>query len=120
MNLLSDLDQAINILNRCEGTPEIQKAQMNFVVNLVTILELFSKAVLRDSTGDRSLDCDSLPLSIILPVVGTKEEKYLISKMVQLRNEIVHEGKSTSLTDEEVDSLCAIVEKIITKRHVHL
>lgn len=120
MNFLTELAEATDILIRCEKFSESQKARMNFIINLVTILEVFSKKVILNSMSERSLDFDSFPLSLILQVANSAEEKRTIFKMVQIRNEIVHEGKTTTLADNDINTFRAVVKQIISQQNRNL
>lgn len=114
MNLLNDLKQAEQVLKQCRETPVFENAKMNFIVNLVTILEISARNQLHDCLDDRFLE-GSFTVNVILHTVNDEFEKQIILRLIQLRNRIVHEGQIESLTEENVSVFYNVVKSIISK-----
>lgn len=116
MNLLVDLEAAKKLVEYCESTPEAEKARMNFVVNLVTILEIYSHNYLSGQLDDQLLEGDFTYNTICKATPEYREKRKLIRYLLKIRNRYVHEGRLRDLGPTQIESLYSLVKKIISER----
>jgi hypothetical protein len=116
MNLLYDLEAAKKLEEHCESTLEVEKARMNFVVNLVTILEIHSRNCLANRLDDQLLEGDFTYNTICKATPEYRERRKVIKYMLKVRNKYVHEGKLRTLGATQISSLYNLVKAIVSDR----
>jgi hypothetical protein len=114
MSLLEELEQARRIVTLCEGMPELMKARMNFVVNLVTLMEIQARTRLKQRFDDSLLEGDFTFNTIITATMDNAEQRRLIREVTKIRNKFVHEGKSITIEQERIDRYYVLARTILS------
>jgi hypothetical protein len=117
MSLLDELEEAKRLVTLCEGVPEITKARMNFVVNLVTIVEIHARARLKQKFDDSLLEGEFTFNTIVTATLDDAEQRRLIREMTKIRNKFVHEGKTITIEHERIDRYYLLARTMLLTPH---
>lgn len=116
MRLLHDLEAAMKLVRYCEGVPEVTKARMNFIVNLVTILEIHSRNSLCYNFDDGFLEGSFTYNTISTLVVNEGLKKNMLLEMIRIRNKIIHEGQTIIIRFDQINAYYDLVKSLISER----
>src|SRR5690349_17930577 len=100
--LQRELEDVLRLVTHCRDIPQGSIARMNFIVNLVTILEVHSRQLFHWDFTDSLLEGSYTTNSILRTTVDSGL-KTIIREMTEIRNDFVHEGKSTSIGEEQIN-----------------
>ena len=115
MDLLHDLEAAMSLVRHCEGVPEVTKARMNFVVNLVTILEIHSRNCLHHDFDDGFLEGSFTCNTISSLAVNDGVKKKMLQELIKMRNEIVHEGQIKIVRFDQINAYYTLIKSLISE-----
>jgi hypothetical protein len=120
MSLLADLEEAKRLVSLCEGMPEACRARMNFLVNLVTIVEVHSACQLKKKPNINLPGCQLTFNATVDAVLNDKEQRRLIREMTKIRNKFVHQGKAIPIDQERTEVYYFTTKQVLLSNPVDL